>query len=177
MLLKTDRNCSHWIKKPPPYHTYSFKVRYSHRISGNTKTGWKHWSFNTQTFWWEKKGQSMESGEGLVSTFPCAGWMKEDLGGWTPIIGVRTLNLLLFSIHWKAFSYGFISFPDSCILNIEWNVNVTFKLSEGHWKWTAMSRVYLVWIGGVERREKVITSKGNLTKEEEGKKKQTELLI
>lgn len=33
-----------------------------------------------------------------------------------------------------------------------------------------MSRVYLVWIGGVERREKVITSKGNLTKEEEGKK-------
>ena len=38
-----------------------------------------------------------------------------------------------------------------------------------------MSRVYLVWIGGVERREKVITSKGNLTKEEEGKKKKNRL--
>ena len=34
--------------------------------------------------------------------------------------------------------------------------------------------VYLVWIGGVERREKVITSKGNLTKEEEEKKKKTD---
>lgn len=32
-----------------------------------------------------------------------------------------------------------------------------------------MSRVYLVWIGGVERREKVITSKGNLKKRKEKK--------
>lgn len=34
-----------------------------------------------------------------------------------------------------------------------------------------MSGEYLVWIGEVVRREKVITSKGNLTEEEEGKKR------
>lgn len=33
-----------------------------------------------------------------------------------------------------------------------------------------MCREYLVWTGGVVRREKVITSKGNLTEEEVGKK-------
>lgn len=39
-----------------------------------------------------------------------------------------------------------------------------------------MCREYLVWIGGVVRREKVITSKGNLT-EKRKKKKQTKLFI
>lgn len=81
----------------------------------------------------------------------------------------QNTGFITFSIHRKAFSYGSISFPAPCILNIEWNANVTFKLSEGHWKWTALCREYLVWIGGVVRRENVITSKGNLTEEEEGK--------
>lgn len=108
---------------------------------------------------------------GLRQCFSLSRMNERALWGWTTTIEVRTLDLLLFFIHWKALSYGFISFSASCILNIEWNANVTFKLSEGHWKWTAMSGEYLVWIGEVVRREKVITSKGNLTEEEEGKKR------
>lgn len=98
-------------------------------------------------------------GGDCVSVPHWAGWMNEVLRGWTPIIGVRALNLLLFSIHWKALSYGFISFSAPCILNIEWNANVTFKLSKGCWKWTATCREYLVWTGGVVREKRLLHPK------------------
>ena len=133
----------------------------------------QHWSCGTWTLWWEEREMRMESGKGLVSPSLSRmnerGLMRLNTHNWGQNTGFITIfHSLKGPLLWFYFIFSFLYFK-------HWNANVTFKLLKGHWKWTAMSRVYLVWIGGVERRENVITSKGNLTEEEEEKKKKNRL--
>lgn len=154
------------------FATRPYLREYKDALKANVST---LWSLVTQKLWWEQRKMSMGSGEGIVSAFPTEQDGRKGVWwGWTPIIGVRTLDVLRFSIHWNL-SYGFISSSASCILNIEWNANVTFKLSKGCWKWTVMCREYLVWIGTIVKREKVIISKGILTEEKKRKKKKKKI--
>ena len=192
LLLKTSRKASPRIQTHhrSPCYPYSFEVQHSrgesqvlfcYRASSygvRGCTGSKR--LNTviacprETLKWTEGDKRGVWWEDCVSTAPLAGQRKGVLRGCTPIFEVRTLSLLLFPF--TARLSPMVSFSALCILNSEWNANVTFTFSKVCWKWTAMCREHLVWRDGTVRREKVITSKRNLTHKKKKKKNQAKFL-
>lgn len=149
LLLKTGRNGSPWIGHitrvliillvlKSSAVTERFRLcfatrlhlkEYRDKLKANVS---KLWSLNTRNSAGNRRRWVWGPLRGLCQCFLLRRMKERSLQGWTPITGVRTLDLLLFSTHEKALAYGFFSLSASCILNIEWNANVTFKLSEGH---------------------------------------------